>query len=343
MASNLLNLDTTTLNSGSLTSANKSLYIGSYGGTPTVAIFGGTNTNILSNPIGNLDKLFFYSGFDYLRVRSAVNFTISLPQRATRASSGGKKGGSNLTSYNGYSDRYIYYHNYGTPTPAFSMYLNNDVSNGSYAGMALAGSVPIQYLSNNSFRMALVYSTDKYLVLRERYQVYQQTLPALTLKCTAYFYNNPTSVNAQSGLGIVHSPTTFNDVSPYGSPVRGRVYTNTATFTSTGGTTFNKVEVMRFGGGGPTSFGNPYQITTINGTAVTPYDPYNTWTTYTYGSQQTTWTMGIKVTDIPKTDAIGKNKYVYYTPRYAVKFTNTATGQTFSDSWGGVISFYVYL
>jgi hypothetical protein len=207
--------------------------------------------------------------------------------------------------------------------------------------MALAGSVPIQYQSNNTFRLALVYSTDKYLVIRERYQVYQQSLPAMTLRCTAYFYNNPTSINAQTGLAIVHSPTTFNDVSPYASPVRGRLLQKSATFTSTGGTTFDKVEVQRFGGGDGSTFGNPFRITAINGTAVTAFDPYLTWTAYTYASQQTSWSFTIQTTDIPKTEAIGKNKYVYYTPRYAIRFTNTATGQTFSDSFGGVFSFYV--
>ena len=163
----------------------------------------------------------------------------------------------------------------------------------------------------------------------------------MTLKATAYFYNNPTSINAVNAMSIVHSPLTFNDVSPYASPARGRTYTNTVTFTAVNNNTFNKVEVMRYGGGAPNSFGNPFSIISINGSGVTAYDTYNTWTTVVGpGSQQTSFSMGIQVTDIAKTTAVGKAKYVYYTPRYYVKFTNTSTGQQFTDSWGGVISFY---
>lgn len=347
MASNLLNLDTAAITANSLGTTTKSLYIGNYGGAPTVAIIGGSDNTIIGNPLNNLSKIFFHSSFDYLRVRSAVSFTITLPARDTRSSNAGKKGGSALTSYNGYADWYIYLHNYGSPPPAFSMFLNSAASAGGTLlgnGAPIAGSVPLQYQSANTFRLGVVYSTDQYLVLRERYQVYQQSLPAMTLNCTAYFYNNPTSVNASTGLSILNSPLTFNDVSPYGSPARGRTYTNTVTFTSQQGTTFNKVEVLRFGGGAVDPDGAPFAIISINGTAVTPYDPYGAYTagpTYTYGTQQTTWSMGIRVTDIPKTFAIGKNKYVYYTPRWAVRFTNTVTGQTFTDSWGGVISFYI--
>jgi hypothetical protein len=350
MASNLSNLDATVLTNSATGTTSKSLYIGSYGspGVPTIAMFGGGDASILSNPLGNLDKLFFHSGFDYLRVRSAVNFTVSLPARNVRSSSGGKKGGTVYNSYNGFSDWIIYQHSYGSPPPAFSMYLNSATSTGGTllgAGAAIAGSVPIQYLSNNSFRLGVVYSTDKYLVLRERYQVYQNSLPAVSLNCTAYFYNNPTSVNASSALAILHSPVTFNDTNPYvAGHSRGRTYNTSVTFTAQQGQSFNKVEVYRFGGGPATSYGNPYAITSINGVGVTGYDPYQSYAngpTYNYGSQQTAWSMGIQVTDIPHTDAIGKNKYVYYTPRYAVRFTNTATGQTFTDSWGGVISFYI--
>jgi hypothetical protein len=348
MASNLLNIDATTLANNSTATTSKSLYIGNYGGSPTISIFGGGDATILSNPLGNLDKIFFHSSFDYMRVRSAVNFTVNLPDRNTRASGGGKKGGSKLTSYNGYADWVIYQHSYGSPPPAFSMYLNSASSTGGTLlgnGAPIAGSVPLQYQSNNSFRLGVVYSTDQYLILRERYQVYQNSLPATTLNCTAYFYNNPTSINASSALAILHSPTTFNDVSAYAAPARGRASNNTVTFTAQQGQTFDKVEVYRFGGGAPTSYGNPYKIIYINNQAVTPYDPYGTsyaaGQTYTYPTQQTTWTMSVQVTDIAKTDAIGKNKYVYYTPRYAVRFTNTVTGQTFGDQWGGVVSFYI--
>lgn len=340
--SNLVNLDTSTLATGSTASAKKSLYVGNYGGaTPVVAIYGGEDASIVANPTANFAKLFFHTNFDYLRIKSAVSFTISLPTRSTRATSGGKKGGSSLTSYNGYSDRYIHQHNYGSPPPAFSIVLDNDPANGSYAGMALAGSVPIQYLSNNSFRLAVAYSTDTYLVIRERYQVYQQELPALNLKATAYFYNNPTNVQAINAMSVLHSPLTFNDVVPYNGQ-RGNTYTNSVTFTSQQGSTFNQVEVMRFGGGvtgDPAK--NPFKIKTINGSAVTPFDPYFSWTTYTFGSQQTSFSMGIEIKDISSSVAIGKNKYVYYTPRWYARFTNTVTGQTFTDSWGGVVSFYI--
>jgi hypothetical protein len=159
-------------------------------------------------------------------------------------------------------------------------------------------------------------------------------------------------------MSVLHSPLTFNDVSPYlASQVRGRTYSNTVTFTAQQGATFNKVEVYRFGGGPAGIVGSngqiiansdPYSITTVNGfTLPTPVDPYgssfSSAATYTYGGPLTTWSMGIRVTDWPNTDGVPKSKYVYYTPRYQIRFTNTNTGQTFTDQWGGVISFYISL
>jgi hypothetical protein len=351
MASNLLNIDTLTLNNSATGSSNKSLYIGNYGGTPTVSIFGGGDSTILGNPLGNLDKLFFYSGFDYLRVRSAVNFTINLPDRALRSSGGGKKGSSALTSYNGYSDWVIYEHDYGSPTPAFSMYLNSASSTGGTLlgnGATLAGSVPLQFQSADSFRLGVVYSTDKYLILRERYQVWHNDLPPVSLNCTAYFYNNPTSIASSTALAILHSPETFNDVSPFTySPVRGRFMSETVTFTAQQGQSFNKVEVFRYGGGAPTAYGTPFLIYQINGGGVSAFDPYGTSFaqsgdhTYTYSTMQTSWSMTVQIQDVQYTDAVHKTKYVFYAPKYAVRFTNTNTGQTFTDNWGGVVSFYI--
>jgi hypothetical protein len=341
MASNLLNVDDVTLASNSTATISKSLHIGQWpidgvgpSGPAIAAIFGGSDNSILNDPVANAGKLFFHSNFDYLRIKSITDFTISLPARNTRSYGGGKKSGSGLLSYNGYSDGYIFQHDYGNPPPAFCVFFTQDPSNGSLAGLGLTGSLPLQFNSADTFRLGIAYSTNEYLVLRERYQVYSSSLAAVDLKARAYFFDNPTSVGAATIIQTVHTPPSFNEVSAY-TGIAGRVLSNTITFNCfTPGDSFDKVEIMRVGGSITVTAPLANYISEINGTSVGELDSLNVWVPYTY-SPSTTWSMTIN----SRRNAIGSAGVAYYNARWLVRFTNTTTGQKFIDAIGGIHTF----
>lgn len=341
MASNLINVDNTSLWNNSIGTARKSLHIGQWpitGGGPSgpaiASIFGGEDKTILDDPVSNSSKLFFHTNFDYLRIKSVIDFTITLPARNTRAYGGGKKSGSGLLSYNGYSDEYIFQHSYGSPPPAFCVFFTQDPSNGALAGLALTGSLPLQFNSADTFRLGVVYSTDQYLVLRERYQVYSSSLASAELKARAYFFENPTGVSAASNLSTVHSPPSFNETSAY-TGVAGRILSNTITFSCLNpGETFDKVEIMRVAGSAVVAAPYTNFINAIDGSAISELDSLNTWVPFTY-SPRTTWSMTVN-TRIPN---IGSAGAFYFNPRWLVKFTNTSTGEKFTDAVGGIHTF----
>lgn len=304
-------------------------YYNANDGSPVAAIYGGGNTGVLADPTANMSSLFFHSDFDYLRIKNIVDFTITLPGRNTRTTGGGKKSGPQLMSYNGYSDIYIYEHNYGNPPPAFSVFLKNDSSNGAVAGLALTGSIPLQYNSNNTFRLGLAYSTEKYLVIRERFQVYNSNLAPIELFARAYFYENPTSVTGATGFNVVHTPTTFNQSSTYDGTVRS--LSTTITFTvADPGETFNRVAVARTSGADNRTF-----ITNVDGVAVTPFDPATTYQVYDYG-QRTSWSFTFRSSML----VTGATARVTYRPTYVIKFINTANGKDTRDYVSGYHVFY---
>ena len=355
---NKLNIDSATLAADSTGATNKSLFIGAYPpGDPnavaTAAIYGGNNRAILDDPAGNISKLFFHTAADYLRVKKVVNFTITLPARNVRTTSGGKKGYAANTSYNGYADHYIYQHNYGDPPPFFTIAVTGDTTNGALANHGLTGSIPLQFVNSDSFRLGLAYSTDKYLVLRERYQVYSASVPALTLKVRAYFFDQSSFINTYNSLRITHSPL-FEELTHPNAYVNGvvRNLTTTYTFNSSLGATFNQVILERTGGP-PTSWQGPKYnyywwtcfIDQLDGTAVTAFDPftspagYNTQgnsgpQTYNFPSQKTSWSFRLNTVGLFPVPG-GQ----VTSPTYRVKFVNTANGATYTDYVGVVHRF----
>lgn len=299
---------------------------------PIAAIYSGSNNNILGDPVNNASKIFFSTNFDYFRIKKIVDFTITLPARNRRSTGGGKKGGSGFLSYNGYADHYIYQHNYGDPPPAYTVFITGDASNGAIANHGITGSIPLQYGSADSFRLGLTYSSDKYLVLRERYQVYGVDIPALTLKVRAHFFENPTNVQSNNNLTMVHSPVTFDVVSTepwwYGHvSYGGRHCYTTITFNALLGDTFDKVEVDRTAG--TTTVPMRHYIDQINGVAVTPFDPITARVAFNYSPGQTVWSMRVVTVWYSYTAHTA-------TPGWRVLFTNTATGSNYSDYVSGI-------
>lgn len=346
---NKLNIDAAALSTGSTGTLNKSMFMGAYppGGAtprPLAAIYGGGDSTILDNTVTNSGKVFFSSDFDYLRIKRIVDFTITLPARNRRSTGGGKKSGSGFLSYNGYADHYIFQHDYGSPPPAFTVFIKPDASNGAVANHGITGSIPLQFLSSSSFRLGLTYSTDKYLVLRERYQVYSNDLPQLTLTVRAHFFENPTTVTSAGSLTVVHSPSTFDTLnnSPYvwtgGAPPAGygapRYIYTLVNFTSQLSRTFNRVKIDRTGGipsNWVSGASSGHFINQIKGVAVTPFDPYTTTAQYDYPTQQNTWSMQVSSYTTARNAA--------FTPTWKVEFINTITGESYADYVGGIHRF----
>lgn len=349
---NKLNIDATKLNTDSTGATNKSLFMGAYppgnaNATAIAAIYGGSDKTVLDDPLTNASKIFFHTNYDYLKVKKVVNITVSLPARNVRSSGGGKKGANANTSFNGYADHYIYKHDYGSPAPLFTVSITGDTSNGVLANHGLTGSIPLQYASNNSFRLGLAYSTSEYLVIRERYQVFADSLPALTLKIRVYFFEQNSLLSPLSAMRVSHSPLMDDITSPYGWAYGYyRTLTSTYTFTPNLGATFNKVIIERTGGN-PTSqniYYNQYWwntwITSINGTAVASFDPYTSPPgymttgnsgpkTYTYATQQSSWSFTFNTSSFVPGDRTN-------TPTYRVQFINTAANTGYTDYVGAV-------
>jgi hypothetical protein len=323
-------------------SPNKSQMVadGVISGGAGVSIYGGEyNSSILSLPVINSSKIFFDSRFDYLRVKNVVDFTITLPARNRRSTGGGKKGGSGYLSYNGYADHYIYQHNYGSPPPAFTIFCKNDAGNGDLANHGITGTIPLQSISGSSFRLGLAYSTEKYLVIRERYQVYSNDIPALTLTVRTHFFENPTSVPALTEISVVHTPDNvvsdeynggyvWNGAAPPVGYANPRQLGKTFTFYAQLGQTFNRVIVSRTGGVNYAYNGSQdtgHFINQINGSAVTEFDPYSSSVTFDY-SQSTSWSMKIYT----RTTAANAS----FSPTWTVEFINTVTGASYKDYIG---------
>lgn len=346
--SNLQAINYTTLNNNSMGTATKSLWIGNRGGTPIFGIYTGSDPAILDDPTNHLDKIFFHSSFEYLRIKATVDFTITFPARSTRASGGGKKGSSGLVSYNGFADEWVLQlpssvrpGSVTTPPAMFAVFVKNEVGNGTLAGSGMGGTVPIQVVNNDSFRLATVYNDGEHLVIRERYQIYSQNLPQTSITCRAYFFGSTQGVLAYSGLYAIHSPASFNDNTAYTGAMYRKIYTPITFSSSNSGEYFNKVEVQRVAGAKPTSAipgvsparaSNYHYVDQINGTGITPTDSYNVWTTAYSGPMTQSFSMRV-YTEHPYT---GATKSAYYSPRWLVRFTNTSTGETFTDSVGGI-------
>lgn len=211
-------------------------------------------------------------------------------------------------------------------------------------GTSFGGTIPVQVVNPNNFRLATIYNDGEHLVVRERYQCFGQDLPAISIQCRAYFYGQTQGVLAYSGLYAVHSPASFNDNTPYNGAYWRRVYTTINFSTSNSGEYFNKVEIQRTAGAKPVSSvpnwnngnnraTNYHYIDQINGSAITATDPYNnTWYTAYSGSSTQSFSMRV-FTEHPY---LGTTVSSYYSPRWIVRFTNTTTGQTFDDVIGGI-------
>lgn len=319
---NKLNVDATTLTNNSTGTANKSLYIGNRNGAAVASIYAGTNTSIIDDPIANASRIFFHTDYDYLRIKSIVSVTLTLPARTVRSTAGGKKSGGGKISYNGYADYFVHFHNYGNPPPAFTVHITDDASNGDLTNRGITGSIPLQFLNSDSFRLGLVYSTDQYLCIRERYQVYSTDVPALTLKLNIYYYENPSSVFSNNTYNIVHSPLLMDAYNTDNGTTR--TITRTVTFNTVfAGQTFNRVSITKTRGSSLV-----HKIIALNGTAVTPFDAA---TTYVHDIGYQTSTYSITVQTSVTTDG-----YKTYDLAYGLLFADTVSGHSVLDYIGGI-------
>ena len=218
--SNLQAIDYYTLNANSMASAKKSLWAGvRSGSTPVFSIYAGENAAILDSPNDNLDEIFFHTNYDYLRVKSILDFTINFPTRAKRENtSAGKKSTTNIVSYNGFADSWIadlpasvLPASATVPPAMFTVFVKNNSSSGSIALSAAKDVVESTtdpawtYNYNGTYLQRTTSGSDVYYTKYNedliQYQAYD--------KYTGWFYYTiPGNYDVKWGTGSVDRKST---------------------------------------------------------------------------------------------------------------------------------------
>ena len=135
----------------------------------------------MSNPLSNIDKIYFHSALDYLRIETIIDVTMNLPQR-TRSD-----------RWWGFINYQLYQHNLGY-RPLFAGYFTgpDELVKVPFCGEVL---VQAQYYEvyldyRDYFRTILLGSDDTYLYFQEFYYVKlaydYETMPAITLNARLF-------------------------------------------------------------------------------------------------------------------------------------------------------------
>lgn len=163
----------------------KRLFAGQIPGTTTVAvsIYDGTDDAPLTAPNTNLNRMYFDTRFDYMHVVK----TLSVSQEFVRedvTTDCGKKGkncadiprqGTRDYSLGAHGQNYA---------PTIMMY---DID----SGRALTGTMFIQVVSNNSFRLCNVRVDATNIYLKERWFVRSNNLTETSRNFKIYVFNKP--------------------------------------------------------------------------------------------------------------------------------------------------------
>jgi len=163
----------------------KRLFAGQIPGTTDVvaSIYDGTDDNPLSNPLGNLDRIYFDTRFDYMHIVKTIDVSQSFVSENVTASCGKK--GKNCADIPRQGTRDYVLGTHGQSyTPTILLY---DITN----GRALTGTMFIQVVSNNSFRLCNIRVDSNKVYLKEKWFVRSNNLPAITQNFRIYIFNKP--------------------------------------------------------------------------------------------------------------------------------------------------------
>lgn len=148
-----------------------------------VSIYEGGDDSPLTDPAGNISRVYFDTRFDYLNLVKTVDTSVSMAAEGV-VTNCGKKGkdcsaivrqGERIYNLGAHGQSYI---------PAVLMY---DLSN----SRALTGSQFVQSISNTSFRLCHVFIDSTYVYLKERWFVRYNNLPVFNANYRMYILNKP--------------------------------------------------------------------------------------------------------------------------------------------------------
>lgn len=147
------------------------------------SIYDGTDDAPLTDPNGNLNRLYFDTRFDYMEHVRTITISQAFPVENVTASCGKK--GKNCADIprQGINDYNLGPHGQ-TYTPTIMMY---DVDSGN----ALTGTMFIQNISNNSFRLCNVRVSATNIYLKEKWFVRSDNLTAITKNFRIFIFNKP--------------------------------------------------------------------------------------------------------------------------------------------------------
>jgi hypothetical protein len=165
---------------------SKVLHAGAIPGTPgsnVVSIYEGGDDNPLTNPTGNLNRLYFDSRLDYLNIVGQIDTSVSFPFEAITTSCGKKgkdcsaivRSGQRIYNLGAHGQAY---------TPAILLY---DLG----SRRAITGNMFIQTVSNTSFRLCWVVIDATYIYLKERWFVRYNDLAAIDKNYRIHIFNKP--------------------------------------------------------------------------------------------------------------------------------------------------------
>lgn len=163
----------------------KRFFAGKIPGTSTVvtSIYDGSDDNPLNSPTDHLDRLYFDTRLDYMHIVKQIDFSQSFSAENVTTNCGKK--GKNCADIprQGTNDYNLGSHgqNY---KPTILLYdLNNF--------RAITGTMFIQVISNNSFRLCSVRVDSSNVYLKEKWFVRSNALTATTKNFRVYVLNKP--------------------------------------------------------------------------------------------------------------------------------------------------------
>jgi hypothetical protein len=163
----------------------KRLFAGKIPGSSTLvtSIYDGSDDNPLNNPTGNLDRLYFDTRLDYMHIVKQIDLSQAFPEEGVTTSCGKK--GKNCADIPRQGTRDYNLGQHGQSyKPTILLY---DTGN----ARALTGTMFIQVISNNSFRLCNVRVDSTNIYLKERWFVRSNSLTAITKNFRVYVFNKP--------------------------------------------------------------------------------------------------------------------------------------------------------
>ena len=128
----------------------------------------------INNPLSNLNKIYFHSSLDYLKIRNVVTGTLSLPQRVFSRSDASSAFGNSI--YN------VHTHNLGYVPLVYGRIQNTSAP--------LVGDTLIQEGGTCNIRSLVVGSDSVAIYIREVYVNKDTTYPAISIPYTIYVFEN---------------------------------------------------------------------------------------------------------------------------------------------------------